>query len=159
MKALFAFIASMVLLLTGQHIFAPQATSFSEVQDHQKIQLKIRDKVLNVEVVNTAQSMTQGLSDRDQIGSDGMLFLLGEMQIPHFWMKDMHFDLDMVWIDNLKIVDISAHVPKPSSPNEQLPIYSSTYPANMVLELNAGDAQRWGLKNGDVFTVGFPPHS
>jgi len=61
--------------------------------------ITVGDQDLTVEVVNTPSKTELGLSYRDEIGADGMLFELPQKQVPTFWMKGMLFDLDLVWID------------------------------------------------------------
>src|SRR6476660_9003938 len=54
---------------------------------------------LTVELATTADQRTRGLSGRDSMPRDaGMLFDLGTTQNTSFWMKDMRFPLDMVWV-------------------------------------------------------------
>lgn len=126
--------------------------------DHRKTVMKLGAQTLIIEIVNSPESITQGLSDREAIGSDGMLFLLPPATSqPTFWMKDMHFALDMIWLKDGQVVDISTNVPPPRSgtPESQLPLISPKVPANMVLEVDAGRSQTWGIKVGDQL-VPFP---
>ncbi|MGD9129379.1 MAG: DUF192 domain-containing protein [Candidatus Woesebacteria bacterium] len=118
------------------------------LEDHQLIKIKIAEHILTVEVVNTAESINQGLSGRDKIGSDGMLFVFPEKEIVKFWMKEMRFDLDLVWMDDDKIVDITANVPAPTKDMQlsDLSIYNPKVPVNIVLELEAGKAASLGLE-------------
>lgn len=121
------------------------------INDHALLQINLGKKELTIEIVNTPTSITQGLSNREQIGSDGMLFILPQTTIPTFWMKEMRFDLDLIWLRNNQVVDISRKAVRPES-NESLAnlaIYSPSTPANMVLEVNAGQADTWEIKIGD----------
>lgn len=107
---------------------------------------------LHVETVTSPKSITQGLSGRTEIGSDGMLFVLPERRIASFWMRDMLFDLDMVWIDGSVVVKIDEHVPAPAkgAPLSELPSYSSEVPVTHVLELPAGKAGELGISVGSL---------
>jgi uncharacterized protein len=122
--------------------------------DRQKIFLIFDEKKLNVEVVNAPLSISKGLGERSEIGSDGMLFLLGSTQHARFWMKDMRFDLDLVWIHNGEVVGITSNVTAPRTPEENqdqnLKIYESPQLVDMVLEIPAGSAQKVGLQKGSV---------
>ena len=72
-----------------------------------------------------------------------------------FWMKDMQFPLDIIWIGNTgKIVDITkdAKPPAPDTPMWLLPLYSSRLPAKYALEINAGEADSFQLSIGDNVT-------
>jgi uncharacterized membrane protein (UPF0127 family) len=122
-----------------------------QITDHGLLAISLGQKNLTVEIVNTAASITQGLSGREQIGSDGMLFLLPQTTIPTFWMKEMKFDLDFIWLKNNQVVDITRDVPHPDpeTPLTALPIYSPPGPINMVLEVNAGQAAVWKIEPGD----------
>ncbi|HEX7018322.1 MAG TPA: prolipoprotein diacylglyceryl transferase family protein [Patescibacteria group bacterium] len=121
------------------------------VDDRQRMHILIGSRKINVEVVNTPASITQGLSGRSEIGSEGMLFLFGEKRVPQFWMKDMQFDLDLVWISDNTIVGITENVPHPTPGTQlvNLPHYRPPEAVDAVLEIPAGMAQAWGLKPGD----------
>lgn len=80
-----------------------------------------------------------------------MLFVYSQPSIHQFWMKDMQFPIDIIWIDNGKVVGITDNVPPPD-PNttlNQLPTYSSPQPVSAVLEVNAGYAAMYNIMAGD----------
>jgi len=87
---------------------------------------------------------------RDNLGVDqGMLFLLKEEAVHTFWMKNMRFPLDIIWIDKeKKIVDIAKNA---------LPCVNNTCPnlvprqkSQFVLEVNAGYADKNNIKIGEI---------
>jgi uncharacterized membrane protein (UPF0127 family) len=114
--------------------------------------LQVGNQTLFVEIVKTPAQMRQGLSDRLSMeDSQGMLFDFG--RTPNgtsFWMKDMKFDLDFIWITDGKIIGITSNVGRPNSPNDPLPTYNSPMPVTWVLEVNAGWAERNKIKTGDL---------
>jgi len=116
------------------------------------VPLTIGQTTMRVEVARTAQQIKQGLSDRDAIGSDGMIFVLPQRSIPSFWMYHMKFPLDFVWIDGDKVVDVAEHVPAPASgiPNSALPTYSPKFLVTHVLELPDGAVEKNSIQVGDV---------
>lgn len=122
------------------------------IEDHSKINLQVGDTSLTVEAVTSLESITKGLGERQEIGSDGMLFFLPDRRIATFWMKGMSFDLDMVWIDGNKVVGVTANVPV-HTVNLNFPTYASPSEVTQVLELPAGDAQKRGIKAGDQVLV------
>jgi len=73
-----------------------------------------------------------------------MLFLFDKSGRYAFWMKDMKFPLDFIWIAGDKVVDIDENIP---------PDYSGTLkpetPVDKVLEINAGVCEKYGIKKGD----------
>ncbi len=145
----FSFCSVFLSGCISQHINGIQTTEF---HDHQKVTAKLHDQTLTLEVVNTPQSMAQGLSNRTEIGCDGMLFLLGNHGTPRFWMREMLFDLDFIWLKDDTVTDITLDAKKPVSFQDPLQIYSPTAPANMVLEVNAGKVAEWRVQKGDVLT-------
>lgn len=127
------------------------------VQDRQKKEITVGKTKLTVEVVLKPESTTLGLSGRDAIGADGMLFLLPQKRVATFWMKEMKFDIDIIWIANGKIVGIAPNVPKPAPETqlEDLPLYSSPEAVQAVLEVPAGQAQAYNLEVGDTVEIPF----
>jgi uncharacterized membrane protein (UPF0127 family) len=123
--------------------------------DHTKTKIQLANHTLTVEVVNTLDSVRQGLSDRPEIGSDGMIFILPAKAHQSFWMPRMHFDLDILWFDNQTLTQITPNVPAPApnTPSYNLPLYPSHQPVNVVLELPSGRAELLKLKVGDVLST------
>jgi len=125
-----------------------------EIENKPKIfgQLTVRDQTLEVEIANTAEKITLGLSGRDQIGADGMLFILAEPRQPGFWMKEMKFDLDIIWIKDNKIVGIHKNVPAPAenTPESKLEVYFAPEPIDMILEVPAGTSDQYNWQSGET---------
>lgn len=83
----------------------------------------------------------------------GMLFVFDGGAASAFWMREMRFNLDFVWIgDGCEVVDIHADVPAPAAGTAlgDLPLYSSDPPARYNLEINAGAAAARGIEIGDA---------
>lgn len=116
--------------------------------DRERRTITIDDTILEVEVVTTPESTTQGLSGRDEIGADGMLFVFPTTAVRQFWMPEMKFDIDIVWVRDAEVVGVAAQVPKPAPGQTALPTYSSQVPVNVVLELPSGKAADLGIKPG-----------
>ena len=106
--------------------------------------LVVSGHVVRVEVVKTAQEQEKGLGGRNQLLEDGgMLFVFNDPQKPMFWMKDMKLDIDIIWIKDDKIVEITENVqPQPGVLEGKLQIYSPQQEVDMVLEVNAGWVKR-----------------
>ena len=100
----------------------------------------------SVEVVTKPEAQSRGLMYRKSLAADaGMLFLFGWDAPRSFWMKNTVLPLDMIFIRSTgEIVAIA----KNTVPYSLRPI-SPPEPASAVLEVNAGTAQRLGLKPGD----------
>lgn len=117
-----------------------------------KNELWIGDKKVKVEIAKTAAEKIQGLSDRESLCWDcGLLFVYEKAGFYPFWMKRMHFDLDIIWIADGQVVDITQGAIKPQSDEFEAPkqIYQSALPCDQVLEVNAGWVEEQGIKVGD----------
>lgn len=112
----------------------------------------LAEKTLQVEIAQTEAEREHGLSDRQSLCENcGMLFIFDSPGFHGFWMKRMHFDIDMIWINGSKIVDITHSAKKPEVSEFDSPktIYTSKVPADKILEVNTGWAEKNGLKIGD----------
>jgi uncharacterized membrane protein (UPF0127 family) len=112
--------------------------------------LRVGNSAFAVEIADTLRTRAQGLSGRESLGENsGMLFVF---QIPlsySFWMKDMRFPLDMVWIRKGTVIGATENVPLPSGGVLSLPTYSPPGIIDQVLEINAGVFKKFDLKIGD----------
>lgn len=115
-------------------------------------EIELRGKTFTVEVADTEAKKERGLGKRDALDPEhGMYFPFASASHWVFWMKDMRFPIDIVWLRDGKIVDIDASVPV--SKSENLETYSPVEPADAVLELNAGTAQAIGANTGDELVI------
>ena len=117
--------------------------------------VKINNQTFNVEVVDTQEKAQLGLSGRKSLPQNqGMLFVFDEKSYHTFWMKDMKFPIDIIFIEGDKVVSIAenARVPEPDE-EENLPLYKSGGPINMVLEINAGLSEKHDIKQGDKVEI------
>jgi uncharacterized membrane protein (UPF0127 family) len=113
-----------------------------------KPKIIINNNVINVEIALTPQQISNGLSYRKSLNRDeGMLFVFGNKDIRPFWMFEMRFPLDIVWIDGNKIVAINSNVPV--NTGENWTVVNPGIPVNRVLELNGGITDKLNIKVGD----------
>ena len=105
-----------------------------------------------VELARSTGEQRQGLSDRRRLAEGtGMLFPYATPSQPGFWMKDMHFDIDIVWIAGGRVVGIEHRVSHDVVP--PLPVYRPPVPIDAALEVPAGTAERLGWRAGDPVTI------
>lgn len=116
-----------------------------------------------VQIASTGEAREQGLSgteklkvhkDGDRILTEGMLFVFPVASEYQFWMKDMNYDLDMIWLDdNYKIVHIEKNAKAgsyhPSDPASSKIFSNEGSMAKYVLEINAGLSDKLHLNVGD----------
>lgn len=88
----------------------------------------------------------QGLSDSAPLGqTQGMLFFFDQPARPSFWMKDMHYSLDMIWIgEDMTVKDITRNATPESYPQSFFPSEFVRY----VLEVPAGFADYHSITVG-----------
>jgi len=142
------FLASLLgVFLFSLYFFYSSYAFIFFIKDHQLLNLTLKknffsppQKEILVEVVKTPSSLTQGLSGRMGMIStngqaiDGLLFIFPNHETRHFWMKDMLFDLDICWLDNLMFIECQRLVRK----DQASKIYNSPKPVNLVLETKPG---------------------
>ena len=108
-------------------------------------------KTYHLIVARTDAEKQLGLSGRTSLDKDtGMLFPFDRKDYYPFWMIQMRFPIDIIYIDDNKVVDIIPNAPIPQTNNPaDLPIYKPKAPANYVLEINANQAKDNNIKGGD----------
>lgn len=115
----------------------------------------VGDQAYTVEVASTAEQQALGLSNRDDIDENsGMLFPFTPAASVSFWMKDMRFALDIIWIANGKVIGIEKNAPSPlpGMETQELPIYRPAQPVDYVLELKAGRSQFFNIGDNVLVT-------
>lgn len=143
MSALF-FAVFAIILITASVLLLQQ-------REFDKGNVRIGEDILiDVDVAATAQTLERGLSGRKNLENDeGMLFLFATKQRYVFWMKGMRIPIDILWIDEGRVVDISAEVPVPG-PDGYLATYRPSVPVDTVLEVPAGFVELNGVTIGVV---------
>lgn len=108
-----------------------------------------------IEIARTDAERERGLMFRDQLpAGHGMLFIHVSQEPQAYWMKNTRIPLDILYFDNgHRLVSQQRDVP-PCSLGDACPPYPSNAPARYVLEVNAGEAARLGLHDGDMLTFG-----
>jgi uncharacterized membrane protein (UPF0127 family) len=116
--------------------------------------VKVGSVTLAIEIADTDAKRGKGLSLHKPLEDrEGMLFLFDKKDTYGFWMKQMLFPLDFIWIDGATVVDLSENIPAPTSiDSSDLPIYKPKVPVDKVLEVNAGFISKNGIKLGDTVT-------
>ena len=133
-----------LILLTSLSLFAAELLPRKDIAT-----VCIKDACIQAEVVSAFEAREKGLMFRESLAVDkGMLFIFEEEGLYGFWMKNMRFPLDIIWLDlNKKIVDIKENA-LPCS--ESCEIFSPENKAKYVLEVNAGFTKRNKIKVGEV---------
>jgi uncharacterized protein len=127
--------------LTNTHINDSNYLKGYVIIDHFKI---------FVDIALTDKQKQDGLSVKDSMNeTEGMLFLLEDPTKASFWMKNMHFPIDIIWLDeNFSIVHIEEEL-KPCTMAFYCPSYKPLKESLYVLETIAGFANNHHLNIGD----------
>lgn len=132
---------------------------FEKVCDNESLNRFVRHDVtittpkgaITAEVADTKSSRELGLSNRKSMQeNEAMLFVFDSPGRYGFWMKDMAFPLDIVWINqNGVVVEIQRNVLPESYPKT----FMNASPANYVLELPAGISLKQSLYIGSKVKI------
>ncbi len=109
--------------------------------------VEVNGHTFKVQVADTSSARRTGLSGQEALDEDeGMIFIFFENDIHSFWMKDMLFSIDIIWIDeNYRVVHIEENVSPSTYPESFAPTVESRY----VLEVYTGQVEAKDISLGD----------
>jgi hypothetical protein len=112
--------------------------------------LVVGDAKLKILLSKTEEERVMGLSGKEKLEEDwGMLFVFPEDGNHGIWMKDMNFNIDIIWLDSkFLVVDFVENAEPGSYPK----VFKPKQPAKYVLEVNSGFIQKYGIKIDDQAT-------
>lgn len=114
----------------------------------------INQKTFFVYVAKSDSEHEKGLSIYSKLPKDkGMIFVFKKSDYYAFWMKDMKFAIDIIYIKDNKIVDIFENVSPPKSSDEKLSIIKPRQESDRVLEINANLSNEYNFKKGDFVKI------
>jgi uncharacterized membrane protein (UPF0127 family) len=113
-------------------------------QAHQPPKIGLNGHIFKAEIANTEALREKGLSGRDSIGpKDSMVFVFNKQDNYCFWMKDMKFSIEMIWVDSSSNVTAIEYATPDSYPTNFCHLGKS------VIEVAPGTAARTSLSEGD----------
>lgn len=108
----------------------------------------INSQKIKVDIADEKDEQIKGLSVKENLGKNrGMLFVFQDYGHYPFWMKNMSFPIDIIWIQDDKIIEIDKNIPV--SKTDKLKIFTPSGEVNYVLEVNAGYCDKHNIKVGD----------
>lgn len=118
-------------------------------------EITIGKTIITAEIANTEAERDSGLGGRNELGQkQGMYFMFGEPVFPAFWMKDMKFPIDIVWIKESKVIGTTKNIdPQIGALDDELKLYEPPDFIDNALELRAGAVNELGIKIGDSVSV------
>jgi len=164
----FVIVGVTLLLITGVVLFAypgimitpagketqPQQTLVQEgvragIDSYLQVNITVNDQTLIADISATPEQRTRGLSVKDTLSENEAMLFVFDVEAEHrFWMKDMKFPIDIIWISNDKIVVDIEHNLQPCD----LRLFCSTYEPEgdslYVLETVGGFAGKYRVVKG-----------
>jgi uncharacterized membrane protein (UPF0127 family) len=155
-KRLFLFlIFSFIFFIFLAYFYQPNQNDVLNYQDLLKLNdndfifIDVGSKKIRAEVARSPLKREKGLSQRQNLeDNEGMIFIFEQEGNWSFWMKQMLFNLDIIFLKDNKVVDIAENMPYPLSENN-IAVVSPKQKANLVLEVNAGLVKKCNIKIGD----------
>lgn len=143
---LFFYFLIVILFIFGLYktFFALQKMSCGSYDQRY---IKINEKIVRVDISDNDCKRILGLSGRKELKNDtGMFFVFPEVGNYGFWMKDMNFPIDILWIDkNFNIVGIEENVATSTYPK----ILGEKYFSSYVLEVSSGYSTKNKIEVGN----------
>ena len=145
----FCLILFLVLLSSIAYIEIESAQTQQQEQNKTAL-VSLGGVNVTASLSTTPDSQSKGLSIKDSLNeNEGMLFIFESPQKYSFWMKDMKFPIDIIWINSTgKIV----HIEKNLSPCYLLlpcPSYAPNNDSLYVLEVVSNFTNKFGVSVGD----------
>lgn len=113
---------------------------------------------VHVEIMIAPEQLRRGLQGHRPLdANEGMLFVLPAPEVARFWMRDMSFAIDILFLNADGRVDSLAASAPPCS-GEPCATYQSQAEVTHVLEVPAGFAKRHGVAPGARLQIDAPRH-
>ena len=110
--------------------------------------------IFRVDVADSFRKISRGLMGRESVPKyGGMLFVFGKPGRYGFWMLNMRFSIDIIWLDQS---GRAVHVWKNAETCRSIFSCRTVAPreyAKYVIEINAGMASRLGIRKGSRFRI------
>src|SRR3989338_726742 len=116
--------------------------------------IEIDGRSFVVAVADEPAELQRGLSGQE--AQRMMLFVFPDSQQRSFWMQDMLYSIDIVWLDQGRVVAVDSDLPLPGEAADQdLPRFISPQPVDMVLEIPVDFRRESGIniERGDTIMI------
>lgn len=148
-------VAAFALLASLVYVKLPFAPAYPRAEDGAESAvvpapptIQIANRAVRVDIADTPEERARGLGGRAALAEDeGMLFVFEEDGYHAFWMKDMDFPIDIVWISRDGLI---AHIEENVGPETYPAAFAPRREARYAVELPAGFVERHGVRVGDA---------
>jgi len=113
---------------------------------YRQVNITVNDVKLVADIAENSTQRSKGLSVKDTLNeNEGMLFVFSAEREHSFWMKNMKFPIDIIWLDDDQEVVHVEHSLEPCIPDSFCPTYKPDRNSLYVLETVAGFAQKYNV--------------
>jgi uncharacterized protein len=144
-----AIISMLVEREDGEHdlIIGKEATSSSN--GYSQANVTVNGVVLVADISASNEQRTKGLSIKDSLAeNEAMLFEFDNEGEHTFWMKNMKFPIDIIWINGNRTVVHVEHNLQPCNSELLCPTYKPSEDSLYVLETVGGFAEKHDVVQG-----------
>ena len=129
-------LATVLTQVVSANFLAPKAT------------LHLGDGKFTATLATTEKARIKGLSGTRHLPADhAMVLVFDSSARPSIWMKDMHYAIDVVWLNESKqVVDFVLNVTPESYPT----VFTPKEDARYVVELKGGTAKAKNIRVGQL---------
>ncbi|MAF79659.1 hypothetical protein CL629_01115 [bacterium] len=155
----FVWIGVLLFVLGGAWFLFRPYSNVPESGLETLVSVSVGENVFEAEVADSIEERSRGLSGREGLEDGrGMLFLFEYPAVQGFWMKDMKFPIDIIWVLDGEVIGFEENVPMPlfDISESELPVYFSPEEVDMVLEIGAHEVERLGIEVGDLVDIKDP---
>lgn len=140
------------VILGGFFLFTESRVPPTDLSIPQAVITFPNGRIELMDVADEPSEHAQGLSGKTIPQS--MLFLFEKKFVYSFWMPDMYFPIDIIWLDGNRIVGFERNV-QPEEPPKTF--YRPTIPISGAIEMPSGSVDDLALKVGDLLDIEWNP--
>jgi uncharacterized protein len=145
------FILLLGLVVAG--ISCVNSTAVTQYSD-EPINVQVGENNFKTIVRDDAFERSKGLSGTESLtNEEAMLFIFAGPNKQSFWMKNMKFPLDFIWIRDGIVIGVNEDIPHPDANDGKTARVGSPGPVDMVMEINAGQIKEQGIRIGESITI------
>lgn len=112
--------------------------------------VNLADKAIFVEIAQTNADKARGLIGHKPLNNfEGMLFVFDAKTNATFWMKDMSFPIDIIWIADNRVIGFIEN----ALPDDGQELYHAPAPIDYVLEVQSGYVRNNNIIEGDYLEL------
>jgi len=137
-----------------------QEQIISGSDSYPQVNVTVNHQILIADISATNELRTKGLSVKDALAEDEAMLFVFDVEGEHrFWMKDMKFPIDIIWISSDKIVvDIENNL-QPCHSGGLCSIYEPDGNSVYVLETVGGFASKYDIVKGTPVKFDLSSHN